>query len=94
MSFFGAVKRIRTADLFLTKEVLCLLSYNSECNELFQGSVRRNASSEKAYAFNCEAIRQVLITANAVNCFKVLTADALADAMHSIELRSNSVRFL
>ena len=67
--FFGAVKRIRTADLFLTKEVLCLLSYNSECNELFQGSVRRNASSEKAYAFNCEAIRQVLITAS---CFKLL----------------------
>ena len=31
MRFFvsGAVKRIRTADLFLTKEVLCLLSYNS-----------------------------------------------------------------
>ena len=73
MSFFGAVKRIRTADLFLTKEVLCLLSYNSECNELFQGSVRRNASSEKAYAFNCEAIRQVLITANKVSCFKVLS---------------------
>ena len=30
VSFFGAVKRIRTADLFLTKEVLCLLSYNSK----------------------------------------------------------------
>ena len=28
--FSGAVKQIRTADLFLTKEVLCLLSYNSE----------------------------------------------------------------
>ena len=27
--FFGAVKQIRTADLFLTKEVLCRLSYNS-----------------------------------------------------------------
>ena len=38
---FGAVKRIRTADLFLTKEVLCLLSYNSEHSELFQGSDSR-----------------------------------------------------
>ena len=56
-------------------------SYNSECNELFQGSVERNASSEKAYAFNCEAIRQVLTTANAVNRFKVLTAGAQATAM-------------
>ena len=63
VSFFGAVKRIRTADLFLTKEVLCLLSYNSK------------------------VVKQLY-------CFKVLTADALADAMHSIELRSNSVRFL
>ena len=27
---FGADKRIRTADLFLTKEVLCLLSYISK----------------------------------------------------------------
>ena len=27
--FFGAVEQIRTVDLFLTKEVLCLLSYNS-----------------------------------------------------------------
>ena len=27
--FFGAAKQIRTADLFLTKEVLCLLSYSS-----------------------------------------------------------------
>lgn len=26
----GAVEQIRTVDLFLTKEVLCLLSYNSE----------------------------------------------------------------
>ena len=25
----GAAKQIRTADLFLTKEVLCLLSYSS-----------------------------------------------------------------
>ena len=30
MSFScGAVEQIRTVDLFLTKEVLCLLSYNS-----------------------------------------------------------------
>ena len=28
--FFGAVNQIRTGDLFLTKEVLCLLSYNSK----------------------------------------------------------------
>lgn len=27
--FCGAVEQIRTVDLFLTKEVLCLLSYNS-----------------------------------------------------------------
>ena len=27
--FFGAVNQIRTGDLFLTKEVLCRLSYNS-----------------------------------------------------------------
>ena len=27
---FGAVNQIRTGDLFLTKEVLCLLSYNSK----------------------------------------------------------------
>ena len=26
---YGAAQQIRTADLFLTKEVLCLLSYNS-----------------------------------------------------------------
>ncbi len=26
----GAVNQIRTGDLFLTKEVLCLLSYNSK----------------------------------------------------------------
>ena len=26
---YGAAKQIRTADLFLTKEVLCLLSYSS-----------------------------------------------------------------
>ena len=29
LSKFGAVEQIRTVDLFLTKEVLCLLSYNS-----------------------------------------------------------------
>lgn len=29
-SIVGAVEQIRTVDLFLTKEVLCLLSYNSE----------------------------------------------------------------
>ena len=28
--FCGAVNQIRTGDLFLTKEVLCLLSYNSK----------------------------------------------------------------
>ena len=30
MVFNGAVEQIRTVDLFLTKEVLCLLSYNSK----------------------------------------------------------------
>ena len=33
--FSGAVKQIRTADLFLTKEVLCLLSYNSKVIKIF-----------------------------------------------------------
>ena len=30
--FYGAVKQIRTADLILTKDVLCHLSYNSLLN--------------------------------------------------------------
>ena len=28
--FFGAVRQIRTADLVITNDVLCLLSYNSK----------------------------------------------------------------
>lgn len=31
---FGAADQIRTGDLFLTKEVLCLLSYSSIRNSL------------------------------------------------------------
>ena len=29
---FGAVEQIRTADLVITNDVLCLLSYNSKKN--------------------------------------------------------------
>ena len=45
MSFScGAVEQIRTVDLFLTKEVLCLLSYNS----IFSLSPKKNGDPDGA----------------------------------------------
>jgi hypothetical protein len=38
---YGAVNQIRTGDLFLTKEVLCHLSYNSIFG-VFRSKIRQN----------------------------------------------------
>jgi len=37
--FFGAAAQIRTADLILTKDVLCLLSYSSKLAPFERGKV-------------------------------------------------------